>query len=137
MANSKWHKLWQTTHTTHKTTEVLFLLGIWICLDYLPIGYSQFQAAIRRPGATSATEPATAGGRRLLQRPQLQRQLERLSSDRLLRCCPGWLYCGGHRAVWCCVPGDAVRLYNSRHLILDCISILVGIGIWYLILVES
>lgn len=37
--------------------------------------------------------------------------------------CQDLLYCGDHRAVWCCVPDVAVRLYNSRHLILFCISI--------------
>lgn len=50
---------------------------------------------------------------------------------RRCRCrCQDLLYCGDHRAVWCCVPDVAVRLYNSRHLILFCISIclyLIGI----------
>lgn len=79
-------------------------------------------AAAATAAAAAATEELGGGGGEPEQRQQ-RRLLQRLTDRRRL-CCPSWLYCGGHRAAWCCVPDDAVRLYNSRHLILDCISIL-------------
>lgn len=118
-------------HTKHNTGNL-----------YLPIGYSQFQAAIHQLAATNvaplakqcSAEPATAGARQPLplRRPQQQQLLLRSLCQRAeavpgQNCCyrQDLLYCGGHHAVWCCVPDDAVRLYNSRHLILFCISIFV------------
>jgi len=125
------------THTAHTQTTGNNNTGNL----YLPIGYSQFQAAIHQLAATNvaplakqcSAEPATAGARQPLPlrrpqqqqlRPQIERQRAEVVPGQNCYCCrQDLLYCGGHHAVWCCVPDDAVRLYNSRHLILFCISI--------------